>query len=220
MNLVPGANVVLDNITVNQYSGNFIEATGNTKLTMTSSQFYNLDLSQSTPFIKLSKLNEATSGVLIQNILFENVQVMHSLFLLEKSNSKAILFLNITMRNLKSKPMVKKDSLDLEYENEWVGGICLLGRDSQFTLQNSLFENIYSHCIGLKSTIVNLSHNTFTNAGLEDPLMKVTDGSISERSGVSWLNLQSPVINSRSYVTSCKFIENKIIPKYGGVSLL
>jgi len=219
MNLVPGANVVLDNITVNEYSGNFIEATGNTKLTMTSSQFYNLDLSQSTPFIKLSKLNEATSGVLFQNILFENVRVKHSLFLLEKSNSRAILFLNITMRNLTLKPIIKKESLDLQYENEWVGGICLLGRDSEFTLRNSLFENIYSHCIGLKSVVFTFENNTFTNAGLEDPPLKITDGSISERSGVSWLNLQSSILNALSYVTSCKFIENKIIPKYGGVSL-
>jgi len=188
---------------------------------MTSSRFYNLDLSQSTPFIKFSKLVEvASDGVLFQDILFQNVQVKHSLFLLEKTFSIAVQLLNITMRNLTLKPIVKKSSLDLEYENEWVGGVCLLGRDSRLTLKDSLFENIYSHCLGLKSTIVNFYNNTFTNAGLENQPMKITDGSISERSGVSWLSLQSPDTYSVSSVISCKFIENKIIPKYGGVRLV
>ena len=219
LNSTLGARAILINITVNEYFGNFLEATSNSSLLLNNSQFYNLDVSQSTPFIKISQQYIVNFPNLLNHVLFQNVQVKHSLFLLEKTlvSTGIIQFLNITMRNLKLKPIVKKSSLDLEYENEWVGGVCLLGRDSQFTLKDSLFENIYSHCIGLKSTQITLSNSTFTNAGLEDQPMKITDGSISERSGVSWLSLQREIPYFKNYVESCKFIENKIIPKYGGV---
>ena len=122
------------------------------------------------------------------------------------------------MRNITKKPILNKNLLDLEYENEWIGGLCVLGR-SFYALQiyNSRFEMINSHCIGLKTASITFKNVTFNNSELESPTIKINDESIAETSGVSWIILKIEPSIYRNELMNCKFIENKITPKYGGV---
>ena len=85
LNSTLGARAILINITVNEYFGNFLEATSNSSFLLNNSQFYNLDVSQSTPFIKISQQYIVNFPNLLNHVLFQNVQVKHSLFLLEKT---------------------------------------------------------------------------------------------------------------------------------------
>jgi len=216
----PEANATLINIRVDGYSGNFIDAVGSRNVYTISSQFINIDSIQSTPFIKISQLISNPIPVLFMDVLFENITVKHSIFLIEKpvSTSRISTFVNITMRNITKKEILNRNVQDHEYEQDWIGGLCLLAREIHIIVNDSSFENINSHCIGLNTASVHLNYDIFNNSGLEAPSKKLTDDSISETDGVSWLNSRGELLRNKNNIISCKFIENKIAPKYGGVN--
>lgn len=92
--------------------------------------------------------------------------------------------------------------------------------DIILAIQQSKFTNINTYCIGLKYTIMALTSVVFNNSALEYTPSQTLDDSIDEADGVTWINFYGGNTLTGSTITSCKFIENKIPSKYGGVSCI
>jgi len=218
----------LTNVTCDEYSGNFLDITNNSSLFLSSSQFSNIDALQSIPFIKISQVYTddrffTGSGISFQNIVFQSIQVKHSIFLVEDGGINTnFRWINITMRNITKEIFEQKNEQDLDYEREWIGGLCILARNIfNPDMKNSSFENINSHCIATSFSTVFLENVIFNNSGLESSPLKLSDeNSISETDGVSWVIIRARGQTYRNNITSCRFIENKITPKYGGVKMI
>ena len=78
-------------------------------------------------------------------------------------------------------------------------------------MNDSLFENINSHCVGLNTASLHLNYDIFNNPDLEVPSRKLADDSIFETDGISWLTSRGQFMRNRTNIISCKLSGNKII---------
>lgn len=222
LDLAKWSSVTIQNLTVNEYSGNLLSSQQPKTISISSSLFKNLDLAEVTPFIKIIGPSYSRPYTpLIKNSVFQNIAVKASLLLVQTN-------IRITLENVTIDGISKKNTdskLDVvEYaqiRSEWIGGVCLLGKGSVvLTIKQSRITNIASHCIGLKFSTLTLTSVVFDNSALEYMPSQIPDELVNEADGVTWINLFSDGVPTRDTITSCKFISNKIPPKYGGVNHL
>lgn len=220
--LTKSASFNANNITVSEYSGNFIEANSPGTITFTSSKFEDLDLDSSTPFINIDLLGSSSSFHSIKNISFQNVSVKNSLIMLndETDGGSKVLLENITMTNIIKKIIINKSQEDLQYELKGIVGICIVSNRMTINITGSAFRNIDSHCIQVIMSESYFYYNTFDNSELIETSSISLTSTIDSSQGVTWIIRNCSV---RSVFTtvfvflSNRFIENKLLTKYGGV---
>lgn len=215
--------MTITNVTMKDYTGTFVDVDTINKFTLINSVFQNIAPNSSVPFVRLTNAGASLSGThTITNLTFQNVSVKHSVFLLEKGYQRAVLDLivmdNITKMSTAESPTL----LDLEYESEWPGGLCMLGRKGAgYTVNRSSFTNIGSHCIGLKTTALTMFNNVFNNTALDYTEVAVSEDKMDESMGVTWLYVSGGTTDvtpgTLLKISTCKFYDNKIRPLYGGV---
>lgn len=214
----------MKNITINNYSGNFLDSTNPKTILITSSAFKNLNLIEVTPFIKISGTNQAkTYTHSINDTIFQNISLKTTL-ILAQDGLMNIKMTNLMITDITKKTIINKSTEYLDIEAQWPGGICLLGKNGiSLTIKQSKIMNLNSHCIGLKYSTMTLTSVVFTNAALRYEPTQISENQVDDSSGVSWINFHAgtqdiiPQMSIR--ITSCQFIENKIYSKCGGVSL-
>lgn len=127
LDLTKWSNVTIQNLTLNEYSGNLIKSTQPKSISISSSVFKNLDLVEVTPFIKVvGPIYSRSYAPLIKDSVFQNITTTTSLILLQtelRSLIENTTFTDISKKNL------AKELETIEYaqvKSEWPGGICLL----------------------------------------------------------------------------------------------
>jgi len=221
VNIQEGSNFFMRNVSVNEYTGNLIDAVYLEQLIIDSSTFQNLNLTSSIPFIRVRKYS--VQDIRFTNLMFSNINVKNSLFLLENTLSQ-ILMINITVTNLFKKPVTVKTAIEVDYESSWPGGIFFLGRnDVVLIMTNCSFSNIGSHCIGLNTAGLVLTTSIFDNSGLNTQGLGSATDHNDAASGVTWINIYRGTINVnngfQALVTSNIFNDNKLMSSRGGVHL-
>lgn len=220
--LIEGSSAYIRNVNMNNYSGNFIDTANPTIISISSSVFKNLDLIEVTPFIRVNGTGVGkTYSHSVMDTIFQNISLKTSLILAQNGLMK-ITMSNLTITDIKKKEVINKSIEYLNFETEW-SGLCFLGKnDISLTIKQSKISNLNSHCISLKFSTMTLTSVIFDNSELKHKTTEVSEDLIDETHGVSWINFHagtSAVSPSGSIsISLCKFINNQITPKYGGVS--
>jgi len=219
----------IQNVTVDNYSGNFIDADTIIQLNIASSTFKNLDLESSIPFIRVRRFNGnllSAIGLSFKDLIFENIKVKNSLFLTDDTMNQ-IMMTNISAYNIFKKSVAVKTAVEIDYETSWPGGIFFLGRnDIVLRMENSRFYNVGSHCIGINAGGIYLVNSIFDNSKL-DPAYAVQPA-VDEKDdfgGITWITLigNTQRVNNYGYdfaISSNIFNENKVKSNLGGVHLV
>jgi len=228
INGIDSISLTIQNITFNSFSGAFLKAVNPLKLEIDQSKFEHLEQKIQDPFITSSgKVALTGTDAKFTNLYFQNVSVRASLFLIEKTQIHH--FQNITMTNVNKVKISPQEKIvaDFQYESEWTGGVCVLGRLSAVLfIKDSYFNNISSHCIAMSSAPLEISRSTFNNSGIissekYDISNKRIINNKNEYDGVTFITIKNGVSDPqpgvRLTINDSQFIENGIYPKYGGV---
>ena len=223
MNIQRGSSFFMQNVSVNEYTGNLVDAYYMTQLIIDSSTFQNLNLTSSIPFIRIRKLYGTYTGLTLKNLIFDNIYVKNSLFLVDNTLLQ-VTMTNITVTNLFKKSVTVKTAIEIDYESFWPGGIFFLGRnDILLRMTNCTFYNIGSHCIGLNTAGLIITTSIFDNSGLNTEGLESATDQDDASSGVTWINMYGGTSNvnyaQQIVVTSNIFKDNKLMASRGGVRL-
>ena len=223
--MVAQGTLTVTNITYANYDGNFISSNTPKVITITSSLFQNITQNTTQPFIYATGAGSFTMATpTITSTVFDSIAVRHSLFLIEQS-AKVFTLTSVTMNNISKIELTKKmkNSVDLDYESAWPGGVCLLSRvGTGYKITNSNFTNIKSHCIGLSQSVLTMSGCIFDNSDLaSEYTSSLKNKSLVASDGVTFLNFADGTTDinpgNSMDVSSNTFINNVIFPLYGGV---
>lgn len=180
-------------------------------------------LEGSTPLIKIeggkTTKNYRRSNI-IKNTLFQNIEVQTSLFLAQ-NGLIPLTFDNITMDDIRRKITEDNTADDLQDDNDLPISLCFMGQNYiALNVSQSKFTNINANCIGLKNSALTLKASTFNNTALQH---KAIQRGKNGNYGISWISFHAgtKLITPANAIkiSSCKFIENKIHPEFGGVYL-
>lgn len=217
--------MTITNSTFENSSLTLLTATNSKQISIYNSSFRNLSPGTAALIYIKDVAPGGNSTHLIQDTSFVDIAIPHTIILLERNNPQ-LTMRRVTMTNLTKVTIGLTE--DFDYPNEWPGGVCTLSRnDATIRIIDSNFTNISFHCFGLKTSTVLVAGSIFDNRNLNVPEPSVSNvslDSLNDNSGITWISLQdTTTISSFGYyvnLTGNKFMQSKMVPKYGGVNTI